>query len=235
MSKLLIWLLLFPTLLFAKTIEMKQADFPVELRGNDIYYSLKFLSYKKRMPQIVKDMDVEGFRRGRNELIFSKSVFVVNRSMDDFDERPFLDGNQLAQVFDATKVADLGNNSWKYKMSVTIKKIAFTLHAFVGDGDFTEDKVDAYVDAIQQFDTELDPTEKYVVQVLDGFSEGIKSIVIVSKLIRVGDKTLVVAYQLSAFDYRWYKKYNIFNSVKKVFKKRVVSTLVRTKQVMESY
>jgi hypothetical protein len=227
MLKVLV-MLFFSWSVFGQTVNLKTLDFKVKTDlGSRVEYGMKFVSYKKRIPKIIKDFDVEGFSKGRNMLVFSKSAFTVDIPVDQIVTDDFFNPQQVAQVFDGRYLSTNGEASWNFSMKVSIKTIQFRLQAYLMDGR-EKSLLSNYIQAAEQLDTEF-TAEYYVVQILDNFSEGVKRMVIVSKFIPVGEKTLVVSYHLSALDYRWYKKYNLFNMVKKIYSKRVVSTLERTK------
>lgn len=234
MLKHFILLFLIPCNLLAATVDRKDVNFTInpERLTTNTEFGLAFYSYKDHMPSVVKDFDIENFRKGKNELIYSKSAFLLNKNIDDINRDEFLDGESLAPVFDAQLLRRTASNSWEYRMTVIIKTIEFRLSAFVGNSFSENATVASYTDASEGLDYQLDSAEYYVSQLLDKFNSGVKRMIIVSKIIPYGNQTLVVTYHLSALDYKWFKKYNIFNAAKKVFKKRVLATLERTKQRM---
>ncbi len=221
--------------ILASTVNRGSLNFsvnPERLRSN-VEYGLEFFSYKNRLPTELKIFDVEDFKNGSNELVYSKSAFILNKGIDKINRAEFLNGNSLATVFNAKLLSGNGSSDFYYSMKVVVKRIRFHMNAVV-DSEFPADSLVApYVEASKNFDTELGMTGFYVTQILDQFSEGIKRMVIISKVIPYGEQTLVVNYHLCALDYRWFKRLNIFNAVKKVFKKRILQTLEKTRRTMD--
>jgi hypothetical protein len=227
-------LFLIPFTLLAKTIELSHVDFdinPSKIRDN-IYYSLHFYSYKDQLPEVLKQFDVENFKNQKTMMVYSKSVFMLNKDSADIDQDDFVDPVEVAKVFAATHLATVGEQQWKFQMKVAIKKVNFRISTEATDYFSDNSLAGLYATQADIQDTTLNPYSFYITQILDQFSEGIKRMVIVSKIIPYGDKTLVVSYHLSALDYRWFKKYNFFHAVEKVMKKKVLSTLSRTKRLM---
>lgn len=120
-------------------------------------------------------------------------------------------------------------------MKVSIKKIRYNLTTFVTNKNTQDELVNKYIEASEYFDTQFAPTDRYIIQILDNYSELVKKMMIVTKLIPYEDKTLVLTYQFSDLNNRLYKKLNIFNIVKKTFIKKAKQTLETSRKIINSH
>lgn len=233
--KLFLILLFIPSCLLAQTIEYDSLDFGIQPDGMNYhsYYALRFLSYKDSLPDVLKQFDVEDFKNGRNQFVYSKSTFLINKKLSEIDRSSFTDEHNLERVLDARMVSRNGSNSWNYEMTMALKKVKFKLHVVVDDQFADNSLAGDYSLITDLFDTNLERRSYFVTQVLDHFSTGLKRMIVVSKLIPYGNQTLVVSYHLTIMDYKWFKKYNIFHVVEKIFKKKILSSLQLTKELME--
>ena len=77
------------------------------------------------MPSELKIFDVEDFKNRSNELVYSKSAFILNKGIDKIDRSKFLNGSSLATVFNAKLLSGKDSSEFTYSMKVVVKQSRF--------------------------------------------------------------------------------------------------------------
>ena len=222
----------------ATLVQTNRMDFtvyPEKLRSNTMY-SIKFYKPNNSLSENLELFDVENLKDKYNtRLVFLKSAFLVNKTVEEINDAHFFNPHKLGKVFQSTYQSTISDNKWSMKMKVSIKKIRYNLTTFVTNKNTQDELVNKYIEASEYFDTQFAPTDRYIIQILDNYSELVKKMMIVTKLIPYEDKTLVLTYQFSDLNNRLYKKLNIFNIVKKTFIKKAKQTLETSRKIINSH
>lgn len=201
---------------------------------NNVHYGVEF--YKKRRPNFVKNLDVEGVsNRDSRVTIFFKSALIIDRSIEDIDFSEFEKSSVHAQILDGAVLKEYKERSfdWRMQVKILVKKVNFDYQAFLTKDVTDNDKINQYIDAAEDLDRNLPQAEYYLIQYLDNYNVALDRMITLSKIIPYKGRTMVVTYQLSHLYKSFYKKYNIFNAVKRVFEGKLKKTIERTRDFLK--
>lgn len=200
---------------------------------NKVHYGVEF--YKNSKPSFVRNLDVEGVSNKDSRVtIFFKSALIIDRSIDQIDFSEFEKSSVHAHILDGSVLKKHEDNpfDWRMQVKILVKNVNFDYQAFLTKDVTDSDKINQYIDAAEDLDRNLPQTEYYLIQYLDKYNVALDRMITLSKIIPYKGKTMVVTYQLSHLYKSFYKKYNIFNSVKRVFEGKLKKTIERTRDYL---
>lgn len=237
--KILTFLLFILSFTGHASLVKKDVSFQIrpETIGKNIQYGVEF--FKGEIPREFSELDVERLSEESNTVIIAfKSALIIDTPIQKVDLSKFDNKNFHAQLLNATieKEYKEEEHNWRMAMKVAVKKIAFDYKAYLlDDNDLLDSpiKIQDYAQASLNLDTNLEAPKYFLIQYMNNFDHGVDKMITLTKIIPYGNKTLVVSYQLTRLYKSFYKKYNFFNAINRVFTNRATSTIENTKRFLE--
>jgi hypothetical protein len=229
----------------AEVVEKDRIDYavePTEMNMQNAYYSLKFYKNDKFSDSPYMNFDVEDYANTDNNLlIYSKVTFLSNSLPSEVPMQNLKEKRGMSIIFGTCEefVNTISSSPEIHHLRVPVvivKDLEFDVH-FFGD-PATDPNVSEtlrnYVAAAEKFDANLPSADLTMVQYADNFNRGAQKSVMVTKLIPHEDKTLIVIYQLTRVDKKWFNNMNFlsFGILKKEIKKSIALNLYNIQQVL---
>lgn len=226
--------------LFGAEILHSKVDFEITskiLNSSDIHFS--FAEYENdAFSRInISNIDVEQLSRLKNSRIFfTKSVFTINKNIEDLDTSVFTDTKVIKEIMGATSLSRIVNqdNLWNSTIPIYIYNVESQLE--VKKVNFNELENDVFMDyylATDVLDQNL-PKSDYQVHIrLTKFNMGFDRMMVVCNFVSIPPKTAIACYVIAKADNSWWKKRNLFGIASKRMKKMITKVLLDTRSILK--
>lgn len=207
------------------------------LKTSDIHYSYGEFEKNRFSKKDVSSFDVEGLSAQNNSRIFfSKSVFVLNKRVEDIDTSIFKNTTVIKGIMGATVLTRTapGKTVWNSSMPIYIYDVKSQLE--VKQVNFDNLENDIFMDYFLAADT-LDqnlPKSEYQVHIrLTKFNMGFDRMMVVCNFSSLAPKTVVACYVIAKANNSWWKNRNIFSIASKRMKKIIKKVLFDTRMILQ--
>lgn len=208
--KILILIALFTVSVFAKTYEHKDLDFSLKsLNSSDIHYSFKLLSRYKLsgVSSRFKELLRSGMSgAGGNNLVFVKSVFVVDKPYSFFSHPQMMDLNYNKVVTGASRVSSKSKYTLRFQNNgLMAYSYDMTLHVESFDINLANENSSSIFDTFRDSDSSLGGAKTMALRFGRNFSSKGNGSIALTNHIPVGNKTIFVTYSIVSLKplYAW--------------------------------
>lgn len=203
------------------------------LKSSDIHYSYGEFSNNEFSRESISSIDVENLSaQSKSRIFFAKSIFSINKGIDDVDTSMFFNTPVIQRIMGATSLNRVGGSNNQWNSVIPIYVINVKSHLEVVKVNLDSLKNDVYMDyflAAEELDQNL-PKSDYQVHIrLTKFNMGFDRMMVVCNFTSIPPKTAVSCYVIAKANNSWWKKRNFFNIASKKMKEIIKQVLVDTR------